>query len=67
MQDCHGKSGMQQDEGSSHQQIGLKFNEESSSVLYLEHGLLWCWDLEVDQKYMESFEMWCCARKEKIC
>ena len=40
MQDCHGKSGMQQDEGSSHQQIGLKFNEESSSVLYLEHGLL---------------------------
>jgi hypothetical protein len=41
--------------------LDLKFKEESSKVLHLECSFLWCWNLdtsEVDQKYVESFEMW---------
>jgi len=37
--------------------------------IYLEHGFVWCWNLELraaDQKYLESFEMWCWRRMEKI-
>jgi len=25
-----------------HQQIGLEFKEETSEVLHLEHGFVWC-------------------------
>jgi hypothetical protein len=27
---------------SFYQQIGLKFEEETSKMLYLEHGFVWC-------------------------
>jgi replicative superfamily II helicase len=42
IQDCHGTSTIQQDD-SFHQQTGLKFKEETSKVLHLEHSFVWCW------------------------
>jgi hypothetical protein len=54
-------------QGFFHQQIGLKFKEETSKVLHLEHSCgaetLTLW--KVDQKYIGSFEM-CWRRMEKI-
>ena len=41
-QDCHSKSNIQQEEGSFHQQIRLKFKEETSKVLQLEYSFVWC-------------------------
>ena len=32
----------QQEEDSFHQQIGLKFKEETSKMLHLEHSFVWC-------------------------
>jgi hypothetical protein len=62
IQDCHGTSNIQQKEGPICQQIGLRFKEETIKILRLEHrlngaetGTLWT----VDQKYLESYEMWC--------
>jgi hypothetical protein len=34
--------GFQKEEGSFHQQIGLKFKEETSKVLHFEHSFVWC-------------------------
>ena len=53
-----------------HQQTGLKFREETSKVFQLVHSfciraetwILW----KVDQKQLESFEMWCWRRMQKI-
>jgi hypothetical protein len=42
MPDCHGEDSFQQKEGSFHQQIELKLQEETSEVLYLDHSILWC-------------------------
>ena len=36
------KSCVQQKEESLYQQIGLKFEEETSKMLHLEHGFVWC-------------------------
>jgi hypothetical protein len=36
------QSGVQQEEDCLYQQIGLKFEEETSKMLHLEHGFLWC-------------------------
>jgi hypothetical protein len=36
------ETSIQQEEKSFHQKIGLKFNEETSKVLYLEHSFVWC-------------------------
>jgi hypothetical protein len=58
---------MHQEKYSFHQQIGLKFKEETSKVLHLEQTLYGAesWTLrKVDQKYLESFEMWCWRRME---
>ena len=33
---------VQQDDDSLYQQIGLKFEEETSKMLHLEHGFAWC-------------------------
>ena len=46
IQDSRGKSCVQQEEDSFYQHIGLKFEEETSKMLYLEHGFLWCWNLD---------------------
>ena len=52
------------------QQVEIKFDEETSKVLYLEYSFDGAetgtppW--KVDQKCLESFEMWCCRRMEKI-
>jgi hypothetical protein len=56
-----------EEEGSFHQQTGLKFKEETmniwSIVLYgAETWTLW----KVGQKCLESFEMCCWRRMEKI-
>ena len=34
---------LQEEEESFYQQIGLKFEEETSEMLHLEHGFVWCW------------------------
>jgi hypothetical protein len=39
---CHGESCVQQEEDSLYLQIGLKFEEETSKMLHLEHGFVWC-------------------------
>ena len=39
IQHCHGKNSIQQEEDSFHQQIRLKYKEENSTVLPLEHTL----------------------------
>jgi len=52
-----------------HQQIGLKFKEESRKVLYLDRSCVRgaeTWTFRRDQKYLESFEMWCCSWMENI-
>jgi hypothetical protein len=36
------KSCFQQEEDSLYQQTGLKFEEETSKMLHLEHGFIWC-------------------------
>ena len=50
-----------------HRQIGLKFKEETSQVLNLEHSFYgsetWTFR-KVDQKYLESFEIWYWRRTE---
>ena len=53
------------------QQIGLKFKEETSKVLHMEDIFVSCCYLETgisdllsDQKYLESFKMWCWRRME---
>ena len=33
--DCHGKSSIQEEKDSFHQQTGLNFKEETSKILYL--------------------------------
>ena len=42
VEDCHGKSCIEQEEESFYQQIGLKFEEETNKMLHLEHGFVWC-------------------------
>jgi hypothetical protein len=62
------KSSIQQEEGYFHQQIGLKFKEETSKLLQFEHSFYAAgtWTLrKVGQKYLEGFEMWCWRRMEK--
>jgi hypothetical protein len=54
---------------STHKQIGLKFKEETSKVLHWSMVLygIKTWTLrKADQKYLESFEMWCWRMMEKI-
>jgi len=49
-------------------QTGCKFKGETNEMLHLEHSYVWCWNvyaLEVDQKYLEIFEM-CWRGMEKI-
>ena len=36
------KTCFQQEENSLYQQIGLKFEEETSKMVNLEHGFVWC-------------------------
>jgi len=50
------------------QHTGLKFEEETSKMLQLDHGFVAkTWTLRAaDQKYLESFEMWCWRSIEKI-
>ena len=37
-----------------YQQIGLKFEEETSEILRLEHGSVWCWNLDAPGKRSET-------------
>jgi hypothetical protein len=59
---CHGKSSIPQKK-TFYQQIGLKFKEQTSTAFY---GAETWTCRKVDQKYRESFEMWCWRRMEKI-
>jgi hypothetical protein len=49
--------------------MGLKFKEETGEVLHLSialYGAEKCTLRKVDQKHLESFEMWCWRKVEKI-
>jgi hypothetical protein len=64
IQGCHGKSSIQHVKGSFHRKLNLnlRYKLEACSI----HGAE-MWTLrEVDQKYLESFEMLCWRRIEKI-
>jgi hypothetical protein len=57
--DYHGKSSFQQEEDSFHPQIGLKFKEEASKVLHLEHSFVWCWNVDTSENRSEvSGKFW---------
>ena len=67
--DCHGKSCIQQEEDSLYQQTGLKFEEKLVKCYIWSMALYGAetWMLRAaDQKYLESSEMWCWRRMEKI-
>ena len=53
-----------------YQHIGLKFEEETSKMLHIWSMALYgaeTWTLRAaDKKYLESFELWCWRRMEKI-
>jgi hypothetical protein len=69
IQNCHGKSSIQQVEDSFHQQIGLKLRKKLVKCYIWSVALCGAetWTLrKVDQKYLESFDMWCWRRLEKI-
>ena len=60
---------MKQAEDSFRQQIGLKFEEESSKVLHLLYSFVWFCNLDTSKsrpEYLESFEMWCWRSMAKI-
>jgi hypothetical protein len=42
-----------QEEQSFHQQTGLKFKEETSKVLHLEHSLVWCLNVDISESRSE--------------
>ena len=39
---------------SFYRQIGLKFQEETSEMLRLEHGCVWCWNLDAPGNRSET-------------
>lgn len=40
--DCHGKSSIREEEDYFHQQTGLHFKEETSTMLYFQYSVAWC-------------------------
>ena len=46
------QSSIQQEE-SFHQELGLTFKEETSHVLHVEHGFVWCWNLDNSESISE--------------
>ena len=40
-----GRISVLQEEGSLHQQTGLKFKEETGKLLHMEHSFVWCCNL----------------------
>jgi len=50
---------VQQEEDSLYQQIWLKFEEKTSKMLHLEHGFVWCWNLDASGSRSEiSGKFW---------
>ena len=47
------QSSIQQEEGSFHQQIGHKFQEETIHMLHLEHSYVWCLKLDTSEDRSE--------------
>jgi hypothetical protein len=66
IQDCHGKSSIQQEEGSFTSKLDVnlrnKLGKRSTVVCGAENTTV----RTVDQKYLESFEMWRWRRIQKI-
>ena len=54
---------VQHKDGSLDQQNWLKFKEETSKMLHLQHSFVWCWNLDISER---RSEMWCWRRMEKI-
>jgi len=40
-QDCHNKSGTQQEGDTLHRKIGFKFKEDFREMLHFEHNIVW--------------------------
>ena len=58
-QDFHGKSGIQQEEESFHQQIGPKLKDETNELLDMEHSLVWCWNFDASENRSDlPWEFW---------
>jgi hypothetical protein len=36
-----------------YQQTGLKFKEETSEMLHLEHSFVWCWNVDTSENGSE--------------
>ena len=36
-----------------HQYSGLKFKEETSEMLHLDHSIVWCWNLDTSESRSE--------------
>ena len=53
IQDCHGKSSIQQEEDSFHQKIGLQFKEGTSKLPHLKHNFFWCWNFNISDSRLE--------------
>jgi hypothetical protein len=53
IQDCHGKSSVHQEEDSFHQQLCLKFKQETSELLHLERTSVRCWELDTSESKSE--------------
>ena len=54
-----------QEEESFYQQIGLKFEEETSEVLRLEYSSVWCWNLDARSNRSETSGKFCYVVLEK--
>jgi hypothetical protein len=46
---CHGKSGIQQEADSFHQQTGLTFKDITQAIVHLEHHFVWCLNLDTSE------------------
>ena len=69
IQDCHGKSCIQQEEDSFTSKLDLNLRKKLIKCYIWSTALYGAetWALRAaDQKYLGSFEMWCWRRMEKI-
>ena len=45
-----------------HQQTGLKFKEQISEMLHLEHSFVWCWNWDSSEIWLKQV-LKCCAEE----
>ena len=65
MQDCHGKNIICQKKSLFTGKLGLNLRKKLVKCRTLYGAEIWTLR-KVDKKYLESFEMWCWRKMEKI-